>query len=148
MAEQLPDTDVPDLQRPEAHTEVLPAPAGGSRRQGITAAVAGVGAAAWVVAIRVIAVFFIGLAALLRISEDAQMVAAATATAGVIGSIVGAYFGVKVGSEGKREADAARDEEARKAQQLAAALDRPAAEEVLARFDPRIRPSAQRASRR
>jgi len=43
-------------------------------------------------------------------SDAKDVVAAMGAVTGTIGTIVGAYFGVKVGERGKKEAERARDE--------------------------------------
>lgn len=57
------------------------------------------------------------------VHDDAQSVASiATASFGVIGSVVGAYFGVKVGAEGTARALDAHRAEAARAQAFAAHL--------------------------
>jgi hypothetical protein len=50
---------------------------------------------------------------------------------GVIGTIVGAYFGIQAGSAGKAESDQARDQAEKQAKALAAVADAGAAERVL-----------------
>jgi hypothetical protein len=55
----------------------------------------------------------------------------ASAAFGVIGSIVGAYFGVKIGSDGTQKAIQARQAEATKAQVFAAHMPEAKAEQAL-----------------
>ena len=50
---------------------------------------------------------------------------------GVIGTVVGAYFGVQMGSEGKQKSEAARDKAEEKATKLAAVAPAGDAKEVL-----------------
>ena len=66
--------------------------------------------------------FVIGLVSLGTV-PDSQKAAVVTAAFTVLGTIVGAYFGVKVGSAGKERAESARDAEAIKVQELAARID-------------------------
>src|SRR5436189_5414975 len=54
---------------------------------------------------------------------DSQKAAVITAAFTVLGTIVGAYFGVKVGAAGREKAEAARDVESVKVQELAARVD-------------------------
>jgi hypothetical protein len=63
----------------------------------------------------------------------------ATAGVGVIGSIVGAYFGVKVGSDGTQAAISAQREEAVKAQVFAAHIQPQEADAALAQAASLIR---------
>jgi hypothetical protein len=67
-------------------------------------------------------VFVIALASLGTV-PDSQKAAVVTAAFTVLGTIVGAYFGVKVGSAGRERAESARDAEAVKVQELAARID-------------------------
>ena len=53
-------------------------------------------------------------------------------------AIVGAYFGVKVGSAGRAEAEAARNAEAVKVQELAATVDPKTAQDALDRAAERL----------
>lgn len=74
-----------------------------------------------------VGVFAIAVIAIVAIivtpSGNGEAVAAiATGSVGVIGSVVGAYFGVKVGSDGRQQAEVGRQVEAAKAQVLAAHL--------------------------
>lgn len=67
-------------------------------------------------------VFIIAIVALGTLPKD-QGAAVVTAALTVLGTIVGAYFGVKVGAAGRERAEAARDAEAVKVQELAARVD-------------------------
>src|SRR3979409_2211276 len=52
-----------------------------------------------------------------------NVVAVATGSFGVIGTVVGAYFGVKLGADGRQAANQAQRTEAVKVQTLAARMD-------------------------
>ena len=67
-------------------------------------------------------VFIIAIVALGTLPKD-QGAAVVTAALTVLGTIVGAYFGVKVGAAGRERAEAARDAESVKVQELAARVD-------------------------
>jgi hypothetical protein len=67
-------------------------------------------------------VFIIAVVALGTLPKE-QGAAVVTAALTVLGTIVGAYFGVKVGAAGRERAEAARDAEAVKVQELAARVD-------------------------
>src|SRR5436190_13902466 len=75
-------------------------------------------------------VFVIALVSLGTV-PDSQKAAVVTAAFTVLGTIVGAYFGVKVGSAGRERAESARDAEAVKVQELAARIDPEKAEAAL-----------------
>jgi hypothetical protein len=64
-------------------------------------------------------VFILGLAALGTV-PGAQKAAVVTAAFTVLGTIVGAYFGVKVGAAGREQAENARNAESVKVQELTA----------------------------
>lgn len=97
-------------------------------------ALIGAGSGVVVVIIGLGAVLTIFVVAIAKLSEEANIVTAASSATGVIGTVVGAYFGIKVGSAGKEEAEASRDEEARKVQQLAAAAPADIAKPILEKF--------------
>jgi hypothetical protein len=80
-----------------------------------------------VVAIGVIAVVTITTASLGAVDER-ERATVATAAFTVLGTIVGAYFGVRVGARGKDEAEAARAVAAAKVERLAAHVDASEAE--------------------
>jgi NhaP-type Na+/H+ or K+/H+ antiporter len=83
-----------------------------------------------VVAIGVIAVMTITSASLGTVAEQ-ERATVATAAFTVLGTIVGAYFGVRVGARGKDEAEAARAVAAAKVERLAAHVDAQQVEQVL-----------------
>jgi hypothetical protein len=61
----------------------------------------------------------------------------------VLGTIVGAYFGLKAGSAGKEQAEAARNAEAIKVQELAARTDASTAQAAFAAADERVAATAE-----
>ena len=74
-----------------------------------------------VVCVGLLALIVIALSAIVAVSKDSsQVVAVATAAFGVIGAIVGAYFGLKIGSDGTQAAVSGMRDEAAKAQAFAA----------------------------
>ena len=86
-------------------------------------------------------VFVIALVALGTV-PDSQKAAVVTAAFTVLGTIVGAYFGVKVGSAGRQEAEAARDAEAVKVQEFAARTDPETAKAALDSAQQRVAAAA------
>ena len=82
-------------------------------------------------------VFILGLVALGTV-PGSQKAAVITAAFTVLGTIVGAYFGVKVGSAGRAEAEAARNAESVKVQELAATVDPKTAQDALDRAAQRV----------
>jgi len=76
-------------------------------------------------------VFVLGLT---KVGDDAQVVALASSAAGVIGTVIGAYFGVQVGSSGRKEAEDGRHRESEKAQALAAVAPPEVAGPILRSF--------------
>jgi hypothetical protein len=87
-----------------------------------------------VVVIGVIAVMTITSTAMGTVPE-AERATVATAAFSVLGTIVGAFFGLRVGSRGKDEAEAARAVAAAKVERLAAHVDANEAERVLDAVD-------------
>jgi hypothetical protein len=83
-----------------------------------------------VVAVGVIAIMVITSVSLGTVAEQ-ERATVATAAFTVLGTIVGAYFGVRVGARGKDEAEAARAVAAAKVERLAAHVDTQEAEQVL-----------------
>jgi hypothetical protein len=71
-------------------------------------------------AVGVVAVAVLAGGAMIAAAGDAATIA--TAAFGVIGSIVGAYFGVKIGTDGTQKAVQAHQDEATRAQVFAAHL--------------------------
>ena len=89
------------------------------------------------------AVVGISAITLASVSAEASKVAIATSAIGVIGTIVGAFFGIKIASdtrksseEGRERAEARHEEEKIKVEELAAAADQP--QDALSRADERI----------
>jgi threonine/homoserine/homoserine lactone efflux protein len=82
-------------------------------------------------------VFVITLVALGTV-PDSQKAAVVTSGFTVLGTIVGAYFGLKAGSAGKEQAEAARNAEAIKVQELAARTDATTAQAAFAAADERV----------
>ena len=72
-----------------------------------------------------------------------QKAAVVTSAFTVLGTIVGAYFGLKAGSAGKNQAEAARDAEAINVQELAARADPAAAQAAFAAAQERVAASSR-----
>ncbi len=87
-----------------------------------------------VVALGVVAVTTITTASLSTVA-DGEAATVVTAAFTVVGTIVGAYFGVRVGARGKDEAEAARELATAKVERLAAHLDPHEANQVLDTLD-------------
>lgn len=71
-----------------------------------------------------------------------NVVAVTTGSFGVIGTVVGAYFGVKLGADGRQAAQHAQRVEAAKVQALAAHLDTDQANQALEEAGQRVSPPA------
>ena len=93
---------------------------------GVISAVGGV----LVVTLGLVFVFIIALVSLGTVPDD-QKATVVTAAFGVLGTVVGTYFGVRAGSAGKERAEAARDLETLKVQELAARMDHTSARAAL-----------------
>ena len=100
------------------------------------------GGAVLVVGLGLAFVFVITLVALGTV-PNSQKAAVVTSGFTVLGTIVGAYFGLKAGSAGKDQAEAARDAEAIKVQELAARTDPATAQAAFAAADQRVTAAAQ-----
>ena len=87
-----------------------------------------------VVAVGVIAVMAITTASLGTVAEQ-ERATVATAAFTVLGTIVGAYFGLRVGARGKEDAEAQRAVATAKVERLAAHVDANEAEQVLDAVD-------------
>jgi threonine/homoserine/homoserine lactone efflux protein len=90
-----------------------------------------------------VAVVVINVITLASVDEEASKVSIATASVGVIGTIVGAFFGIKIASdtrksseEGRQRAEEQREAEKIKVEELAAAAAQP--QDALRRADERI----------
>jgi hypothetical protein len=80
-----------------------------------------------------VALLIIAVVAMILVKGTTEsVVAIATGSFGVIGTVIGAYFGVKVGSDGTQAAVSGMRQEAAKAQVFAAHLPEGKAAEVLA----------------
>jgi hypothetical protein len=82
-------------------------------------------------------VFVLTLVALGTLPED-QKSTVVTASFSVLGTIVGAYFGVRVGAAGKERAEAAQQAASIRLEEMAAVAPRDDAREALNRADRRI----------
>ena len=107
-----------------------------SRGSGVGGFVTAAGAI-MVVGLGLALVFVITLVALGTV-PDSQKAAVVTSGFTVLGTIVGAYFGLKAGAAGKDQAEAARDAEAIKVQELAARTDPATAKAAFAAADERV----------
>lgn len=87
-----------------------------------------------VVVIGVLAVMTITTASMASVPEEQQATVAAGAFT-VLGTIIGAYFGVRVGAHGKQEAEAARAASEAKVARLALHVDKEDAGRVLGELD-------------
>jgi hypothetical protein len=87
-----------------------------------------------VVVIGVLAVMTITTASMASVPEEQQATVAAGAFT-VLGTIIGAYFGVRVGAHGKQEAEAARAASEAKVARLARHVDKQDAGRVLGELD-------------
>lgn len=81
-------------------------------------------------------VFVIALVSLGTVPDDQKSTVVASAFT-VLGTVVGTYFGVRAGSAGKERAEAEREAETLKVQELAASVDGPTAQEALDRAERR-----------
>jgi heme/copper-type cytochrome/quinol oxidase subunit 2 len=93
--------------------------------------------AVFVVVLGLACVFVVTLVSLGTLPGN-QKAAVVTAAFTVIGTIVGAYFGVKVGAAGKEQAEAARHAAAVKVEELAARSDPGTVEQALDKAQERL----------
>lgn len=63
-----------------------------------------------VVGIALLVICWAANAVIVKVNDATSAVAVLSAVTGIVGTIIGAYFGVNVGSSGKQEAVAARNE--------------------------------------
>ena len=115
-----------------------PARAGGGQAEegGIAGVVAAAGAII-VVGLGLTFVFVICLVSLGTVPDDQKSTVVASAFT-VLGTVVGTYFGVRAGSAGKERAEAARELETLKVQELTATVDGATAKEALDRAERRV----------
>lgn len=82
-------------------------------------------------------VFVITLVSLGTVPDGQKSTIVASAFT-VLGTVVGTYFGVRAGSAGKERAEAAREVETAKVQELTASVDGPTAKDALDRAERRV----------
>ena len=85
----------------------------------------------WLVVIGFAVILTAFLVAVIVFSSATDVGTSMAAITGTVGSLVGAFFGVQLGGAGKEKADAKKDEEADKAQKLAAVSDPKVAAQIL-----------------
>ena len=84
-----------------------------------------------VVCVGLVVLAVIAVVAMELVSDSSEVVAVATAAFSVIGTLVGAYFGLKIGSDGTQTAMAGLKDEAAKAQAFAAHVPTDAADKAI-----------------
>jgi hypothetical protein len=89
-----------------------------------------------VVVLGLVFVFILGLVGLGTVPDSQKSTIIASAFT-VLGTVVGTFFGVRAGSAGKERAEAARDFESLKVQELAAHVDAPTARDAFDRAEKR-----------
>ena len=108
----------------------------GRSSQGIIEIIGATGAV-FVVILGLVCVFIVTLVALGTL-PGSQKAAVVTAAFTVFGTIVGAYFGVKVGAAGKEQAEADRHAAGVKVEELAARSDPRTVEQALDKAEERL----------
>ena len=114
-----------------------PAPGGQPAEEGGIVGVISAAGAVIVVGLGLAFVFVITLVALGTVPEDERSTVV-TAAFTVLGTVVGTYFGVRAGAAGKERAEAAREAETIKVQELAASVDATTAQNALDRAEHRV----------
>ena len=71
----------------------------------------------------IFAVFVVAVIAIAQTNYDAQIVTLAEAIAGIIGTMVGAFFGLQLGAQGKEKSDEERRQAQEQLTRLAAAVE-------------------------
>jgi ABC-type long-subunit fatty acid transport system fused permease/ATPase subunit len=131
------------------HDEAEASTGGPQRRQransGIIEIIGATGAVL-VVALGLVFVFIDTLVSLGTVPGN-QKAAFVTAAFTIFGTIVGAYFGVKVGSAGKEQAEAARQAATVKVEELAARADPKTVEQALDKVQERLAAEHARSGR-
>jgi len=89
----------------------------------------------WVVIIGLILVGIVFIVAIVKWTTAADVATAVGSLTGVVGTIIGAYFGIQIGSAGKEKAEADRAIAEKKAISLAAELPPNVAKNVMSKFD-------------
>jgi hypothetical protein len=106
-----------------------------SQEGGIVGVITAAGAII-VVGLGLVFVFVIALVSL-GTMPDSQKATVVTSAFTVVGTVVGTYFGVRAGSAGKERAEAARDLESMKVQELAARVEPTVAQAALDKAEER-----------
>ena len=106
-----------------------------SQEGGIVGVITAAGAII-VVGLGLVFVFVIALVSL-GTMPDSQKATVVTSAFTVVGTVVGTYFGVRAGSAGKERAEAARDLESMKVQELAARVEPNVAQAALDKAEQR-----------
>ncbi len=114
-----------------------PAPGSQTVEEGGLVGVISAAGAIIVVGLGLAFVFVITLVSLGTVPDD-QKSTVVTAAFTVLGTVVGTYFGVRAGAAGKERAEAARERETLKVQELAASVDATTAKNALDRAEMRV----------
>ncbi|TEU00532.1 MAG: hypothetical protein E3J23_02360 [Candidatus Stahlbacteria bacterium] len=85
----------------------------------------------WVIIIGFILVTIVFIAAIVKWSEASDVTAVVGAFTGLVGTVVGAFFGVQIGSAGKEKAERERKEAEEKALRMASLLSPKDAKSIL-----------------
>jgi hypothetical protein len=85
----------------------------------------------WVVVVGLAVVALVWTVAILNWKQASDVATAVGSVTGVVGTLVGAYFGVQVGAAGKEKAERDRDDAQDKVSKLAGALPPDVAERLL-----------------
>jgi hypothetical protein len=129
----------------EAETATHPAKAPESSSPRIIEVIGATGAVL-IVALGLVFVFIVTIVALGTV-PGSQKAAVVTAAFTVFGTIVGAYFGVKVGSAGKEQAEAQRHAASIKVEELAARADPRTVEQAMDKAQERLAAESRQADR-
>jgi threonine/homoserine/homoserine lactone efflux protein len=114
-----------------------PAPGNQSVEEGGLVGVISAAGAIIVVGLGLAFVFVITLVSLGTVPDDQKSTVVAAAFT-VLGTVVGTYFGVRAGAAGKERAEAARELETMKVQELAASVDATTAKNAIDRAEMRV----------
>ncbi|HSK83501.1 MAG TPA: hypothetical protein VK902_08880 [Rubrobacter sp.] len=89
----------------------------------------------WIIITGFVLVFLITLISMFRWSEVTSVATVVGAVASLVGTVVGAFFGVQVGAVGKERADAARERSERGVKAALSMLPPEAAEQLRAEMN-------------
>jgi hypothetical protein len=85
----------------------------------------------WVVLVGLVVSLAAVLVAIWRLTDPTTIAGVVASLTGMVGTVVGAFFGVQVGAAGKEKAEAERSEAPKMATQMAAALHPDDAKRIL-----------------